>query len=96
MLPSYDDHTSGRADGSLRSVGKEGTDMRKGSNDAPGMRGYRSRTSHGPLRVKRGDTHMITIEETYNLDLRVRDDMHLDTYLKQKNLNSLNDLITDQ
>lgn len=67
--------------------------MAKKSNDAPGMRGIRSRTEDGTLREKRGDTHMGTIEKKYGRDFGVRSDMHLDTFLKENNLNSLNDLI---
>jgi len=63
-------------------------------NDAPGMRGYRSRNQDGELRDKRDDTHMGTIEEMYGRDFGVRDDMHLGTYLKRQNVKSLNDLIT--
>lgn len=63
-------------------------------NDAPGMHGCRSRNQSGPLRAKRGDTHVGSIEKRYNVDLGVRSDMHLDTYLKQNNVDSLNDLIT--
>ena len=63
-------------------------------NDAPGMRGPRSRNKRGPLREKRGDTYVRTIEKRYGVDFGVRDDMHLDTLLKQKGVNSLNDLIT--
>lgn len=66
------------------------------AKDAPGMRGIRSRTDHGPLRGKRGDTHMGSIEEKYNRDFGVRKDMHLDTYLKRTGKDSLNDLITGQ
>lgn len=62
--------------------------------DAPGMRGIRSRNPHGPLREKRGDTHVSTIEQTYGLDFGVRGDMHLDTLLEKKGVESLNDLIT--
>jgi hypothetical protein len=68
--------------------------MPKTNNDAPGMRGYRSRNESGPLREKRGDTHMGTIEKRYDLDFDVRSDMHLDTYLAEQGLESLNDLIT--
>jgi len=64
------------------------------NNDAPGMRGIRSRTKHGPLREKRGDTHISTIENRYGIDLGVRSDMHLDEYLKKRRIDSLNDLIT--
>ncbi len=63
------------------------------AKDAPGMRGNRSRNQDGPLRDKRDDTHMGTIEQQYNRDFRVRSDMELGTFLKQNNINSLNDLI---
>lgn len=62
-------------------------------NDAPGMRGDRSRNDDGRLRQKRGDTHMGTIEDKYGRDFGVRSDMHLSTFLQQNNVNSLNDLI---
>lgn len=64
------------------------------SKDAAGMRGIRSRNQTGELRQKRGDTHVKAIEEKYDIDLGVRSDMHLDTLLKQKGIDSLNDLIT--
>lgn len=67
--------------------------MAKVKNDAPGMKGERGRNNDGPLREKRGDTHMGTIEQKYNRDFGVRSDMQLDNFLKQNNLNSLNDLI---
>jgi len=62
--------------------------------DAPGMRGYRSRDHSGPLRQKRSDTHMGTIEKQYGKDFKVRSDMQLGTYLKKTGKDSLNDLIT--
>ena len=65
------------------------------AKDAPGMRGYRSRNASGPLREKRGDTHVGTIEKRYGLDFDVRSDMHLDTLLERKGKSSLNDLIND-
>ena len=61
--------------------------------DAPGMRGIRSRNENGPLREKRGDTHVSTIETEYQIDFRVRADMHLDTLLEKKGVSSLNDLM---
>lgn len=61
--------------------------------DAPGMRGHRSRNNDGQLRDKRDDTHIGTIEKQYGLDLGVRGDMHLRTYLDQHNIASLNDLV---
>lgn len=69
--------------------------MSKIKNDAPGMKGERGRNNDGQLREKRGDTHIGTIEKQYNVDLNVRSDMHLDTFLEQHNITSLNDLIND-
>ena len=63
------------------------------ANDAVGMRGYRSRNLSGPLRDKRDDTHMGTIEKKYDIDLHVRSNMHLKTYLEEHKIKSLNDLI---
>lgn len=63
------------------------------AQDAPGMRGYRSRNKSGPLRDKRDDTLVSTIEKKYNRDFGVRGDMHLGTLLNQVDKDSLNDLI---
>lgn len=63
------------------------------AKDAKGMRGYRSRNKDGQLRDKRDDTLIRTIEKQYDIDLGVRGDMHLGTYLKKNNIKSLNDLI---
>lgn len=63
------------------------------AKDADGMKGSRSRNQDGELREKRGDTHMGTIEKQYGRDFNVRSDMHLDTYLEQNNIASLNDLL---
>lgn len=62
-------------------------------NDAPGMKGQRSRNEDGQLRQKRADTHIGTIEKQYDINLNVRSDMQLGTYLEQNNIASLNDLI---
>ena len=64
-----------------------------GHNDAPGMRGYRSRNPNGPLREKRDDTQIGTIEKKYGIDLNVRSDMELGNYLKSRGIKSLNDLL---
>lgn len=69
--------------------------MSKIKNDAPDMKGERGRNNDGQLREKRGDTHIGTIEKQYDIDLHVRSDMHLDTFLEQNKINSLNDLIND-
>jgi len=66
---------------------------KKVKNDAPGMKSQRGRNENGQLRKKRGDTLIGTIEKEYNINLDVRSDMRLDTYLKKNNLDSLNDLI---
>lgn len=63
------------------------------ANDAPGMKGERSRNPSGPLREKRGDTHVANIEKQYGRDFGVRGDMHLDTLLKREGANSLHDLL---
>jgi len=63
------------------------------NNDAPGMKGSRSRNNNGELRQKRSDTHIGTIEKNYGIDLGVRSDMELGNYLKKNNTSSLNDLI---
>ncbi|WP_228446311.1 hypothetical protein [Chryseobacterium sp. 18068] len=70
--------------------------MSTSKNDAPGMKGNRARTEDGTLRQKRGDTHIGTIEKQYNINLNVRSDMHLSTYLEKNNIKSLNDLINDE
>jgi len=64
--------------------------------DAPGMRGYRPRNQNGQLRDKHDDTHIGTIEKQYDIDLGVRSDMQLGTYLKRVGIKSLNDLINDR
>ena len=63
------------------------------AEDAPGMRGNRSRNQDGQLRAKREDTHVSTIEQQYGLDFGVRGNMHLGTLLKREGVASLNDLI---
>ena len=62
-------------------------------NDAPGMKGDRSRNQTGPLRAKNGNTHVATIEEHYGKDFGVRGDMHLDTLLKKEGVDSLSKLL---
>ena len=62
-------------------------------NNAPNMRGIRARNQDGQLRNKRNDTHMGTIEKQYNRQFGVRSDMELGTFLEQKGLASLNDLM---
>ena len=62
------------------------------ANDAPGMRGYRSRNQDGQLRDKRDDTHIGTIERQYDRDFGVRSDMQLGNFLKKEGVASLNDL----
>jgi hypothetical protein len=66
------------------------------AKDAPGMKGQRGRNQNGELRQKRGDTFVGTIEKHYGVDFRVRSDMHLETLLEQKNVQSLNDLLHNE
>lgn len=61
--------------------------------DAPGMRGDRARTKRGPLRRKRGDTRIRTLEREYEVDFGVRGDMRLDNYLKRTGAESLKDAL---
>jgi len=60
------------------------------------MKGDRSRTKRGPLRRKREDTHVGTIEGLYDRDFGVRSDMELGTLLKREGKSSLNDLLHDE
>jgi hypothetical protein len=62
-------------------------------HDAQGMHGQRGRNEDGELRQKRGDTHVGTIEEMYNVDFGVRSDMRLDTLRERLGAGSLEDLI---
>lgn len=66
---------------------------RKRAPDAPGMRGERSRTKKGPLREKRGDTRVDTIERKYKIDTGMRGDAHLDTALDRHRVDSLHELV---
>lgn len=70
--------------------------MGKRAPDAPGMKGHRSRNERGPLRQKRSDTHVKTIEQQYGVDFNVRGDMKLGTLLKKTGEASLNDLMRKQ
>lgn len=63
------------------------------ATDAPGMKGIRSRNESGPLRAKRGDTLVGTIEKQYGVDLGVRSDMRLDTLKERTGMASLNDIL---
>ena len=57
------------------------------------MRGIRSRDESGPLRRKRIDTQMGTIEANYDRGFGVRSDMELGNYLRQNGIASLHQLI---
>ncbi len=82
---------------SFQNVTKKGERVStKSKNDAKGMRGDRARNKDGRLRDKRNDTLVGTIEKKYNIDLGVRSDMKLGTYLQREGIESLNDLINDK
>lgn len=70
--------------------------MTSKDNDAPGMKGDRSRTKRGSLRRKRDDTLVGTIEKEYDRDFGVRGDMELGTLLRREGKASLNDLLHDE
>lgn len=61
-------------------------------NDAPLMRGPRSRNQDGRLRQKRGDTHLSTLEDTYGEISDRRGDTHLSTLRNLRGL-SLSKLV---
>lgn len=63
------------------------------AQDAPGMRGERSRNHSGPLRATRSDKHVETLEKQYGRDFGVRGDMHVGTLLEKLGMKSVNDLI---
>ena len=49
----------------------------------------RMRDENGEIHRKRGDTHVGTVENEYNVNLGVRSDMRLDNFLEQKGYDSL-------
>lgn len=63
------------------------------AQDAPGMRGHRSRNPSGPLRDTRDDKHVGTLEKQYHRDFGVRSDMHIGTLLDDLGYDSVNDLM---
>ena len=66
---------------------------RRCANDAPRMRGCRSRNEDGRLRDKRDDTLVRTIEKQYGVDLDVRSDMTLGVYQEKTGARSLHDIV---
>jgi hypothetical protein len=66
--------------------------------DAPGMKGYRSRNKDGELREKRGDTHIATIRKQYgdNVAPGMRGDTHLHTAKEKAGVTSLDGLLRKQ
>jgi hypothetical protein len=63
------------------------------NNDAPGMRGQRSRDENGQLRRVRGDAEVGGIEQRYGVDFGVRSDMQLRTLLEREGAPSLSQLL---
>jgi hypothetical protein len=55
----------------------------------------RSKTNSGTFRPKRGDTLVKSIEKKYNVNLGVRSDTKLSTFLKSSGYNSLSKLLED-
>ncbi len=60
------------------------------------MAKQRSRTSKGTYRPVRSDTKVGTVEKRYGVDLGVRPDMKLGTFLKEKGYPSLSRMIKDK
>ncbi len=56
----------------------------------------RNRNQDGRWRGKRDDTLIWTIEEEYGIDLWVRSDMELWTYLEQHGYESLSQMLEDK
>lgn len=68
----------------------------KVKNDAPLMRGQRSRNvTDGRLRQKRGDTHLGTLEDTYGEISDRRKDTHLETLRRLRGM-SLSQMVEQQ
>lgn len=63
------------------------------AEDAPGMKGYRSRNEDGELRRTRSDKHVGTLEEQYGVDFGVRSDMQVGTLLQQHGVSSVSELL---
>ncbi len=59
------------------------------------MRANRSRTNKGTFRSVRKDTKVATIERKYGVDLGVRSDMQIGTYLSKKGYPSLSSMLRD-
>jgi hypothetical protein len=55
----------------------------------------KSRTKKGAYRRIRKDTKISTIEKIYDLDLGVRSDKKIGTYLKEKGYPSLSSMLRD-
>jgi hypothetical protein len=60
------------------------------------MTADRSRTSKGTYRQVRQDTKIGTIEKKYGVDLGVRSDKKLGTYLKEKGYPSMSSMLRDK
>lgn len=59
------------------------------------MSTQRSKTNKGTIRSVRKDTKVATIEKKYDVDLGVRSDMRIGTYLKKKGYPSLASMLRD-
>jgi len=53
----------------------------------------RDRNDNGRYRGKRGDTHVGTIEQAYNVDFGGRSDKHLSTLRRELGASSIQDLV---
>jgi hypothetical protein len=63
------------------------------AEDAPGMKGDRSRNNDGELRRTRADKHVGTLEKQYGVDFGVRSDMEVGTLLRKQGADSVSQLL---
>lgn len=63
------------------------------TNDAPGMRGSRSRNENGALRRLNSNENVGTFEETYKIDTGRRRDMHIGTLMAELGVTNVTDLL---
>lgn len=67
--------------------------MPKKDTRAKNMPGHAARTRPGTLRRIRGDTQMKTLENRYNVNFGVRDDMVWQTYKEKMDVQSIKEAL---
>jgi hypothetical protein len=66
------------------------------AQDAPGMKGQRSRNQDGQLRDTRDDKLVRTLEDQYERDFGVRGDMQVGTLLDRTGMPSVKKLLESE